>query len=175
MRWRRLSQRSNVIVKRHCERQNRTYSNVTYFASPTMLSAILARLADSNSTGLAYWTNQLQSNAGNAQAVASFILNVTSGAGGADQLTIANKVTVADYFTANFAVAGLNFTSAADALAHSAIASVTSALSTLLAAEATINTFLAAPSSSAEVALSGHIGRGAERALGRKTCTHEVE
>jgi hypothetical protein len=112
-------------------------------------------LADSTSTGLAYWTNQLQSNAGNAQAVASFILNVTSGAGGADQLTIANKVTVADYFTANLAAAGLNFTSAADALAHSAIASVTSALSTVLAAEATINTFLAAPSSSAEVALVG--------------------
>jgi hypothetical protein len=112
-------------------------------------------LADSSSAGLAYWTNQLQSNAGNAQAVASFIINVISGATGADQTTIVNKVTVADYFTTTLATAGLNFTAAADALAHSVIASVTSALSTVMAAESTINAFEATPSTSAAVALVG--------------------
>jgi hypothetical protein len=81
-------------------------------------------LADSNDSGLVYWSNQLAANAGNAQAIATFILSVISGASGADQTTIVNKVTVADYFTQ--ALTGISFTSSADTLAHTAIASVTS-------------------------------------------------
>ena len=76
---------------------------------------------------------------GNPQVVAAFILNVISGALGSDQTTIANKVTVADYFTQELNSAVLSFTSSADSLAHSAIASVTSVASTVLAAEATIH------------------------------------
>jgi hypothetical protein len=112
------------------------------------------RAADSS--GLAYWQNNLTTNLGNPQAVGAFILNVISGAQGTDQTTIANKVTVADYFSQEFSSAGISFTSSANSLAHSVIASVTSDNSTVLAAEATINTWLTTlPSSAAEVALVG--------------------
>ncbi len=112
------------------------------------------RAADSS--GLAYWQNNLTTNLGNPQAVGAFILNVTSGAQGTDQMTIANKVTAAEYFTQAFSLAGISFTSSANSLAHSVIASVTSDNSTVLTAEATINTWLTTPpSSAAEVALVG--------------------
>lgn len=52
-----------------------------------------------HSGGLAYWQNKLETNLGNPLAVGALILNVISGAQGSDQTTIANKVTVADYFT----------------------------------------------------------------------------
>jgi hypothetical protein len=105
--------------------------------------------------GLAYWQNQLETNLGNPQAVGAFILNVISGAQGADQTTISNKVTVADYFTQELNSTGISFTSSVDSLAHTAIASVTSTSSTVLAAESMINTFLAAQSAGAQVALVG--------------------
>ena len=105
--------------------------------------------------GLAYWQNQLEANLGNPQAVGAFILDVISGAQGSDQTTIANKVTVADYFTQKLNSAGLSFTSAADTLAHSVVASVTSATSTVLTAEVTINAWLTTQGSAAEVALVG--------------------
>ena len=104
-----------------------------------------------DSGGLAYWQNQLETNLGNPQAVGAFILNVISGAHGSDQTTIANKVTVADYFTQELNSAGFSFTSAAGTLAHSVVASVTSAA--VLAAEATINAWLTTQSSAAEVAV----------------------
>ena len=105
--------------------------------------------------GLAYWQNQLQTSLGNPHAVGAFILNVVSGAQGSDQTTIANKVTVADFFTQELNAAGISFTSSADSLAHSAVASVTSTSSTVLAAESTINSWLTTQSSAAEVALVG--------------------
>ena len=49
--------------------------------------------------GLGYWQNQLEANLANPQAVGSFVLDVIFGAQGSDQTTIADKVTVADYFT----------------------------------------------------------------------------
>ena len=85
--------------------------------------------------GLTYWDNYLTTNLGNPQAVGAFILDVIFGAQGTDQTTIANNMTVADYFTPEVAAADISFTSAASALANSAIASVTSASSTVLAAE----------------------------------------
>ena len=97
----------------------------------------------------------MQANAGNAQAIGGFILNVISGAQGADQTTISNKVTVADYFTQELNSTGISFTSSVDSLAHTAIASVTSTSSTVSAAESMINTFLTAQSAGAEVALVG--------------------
>jgi hypothetical protein len=112
-------------------------------------------LSDSNSSGLNYWSSQLQANAGNPQAIATFILNVISGASGTDQTTIVNKVTVADYFTQALTSTGASFTVAANALAHSAITSVTSAVSTVMAAESTIDAFLSPESSLAEISLVG--------------------
>jgi hypothetical protein len=118
-----------------------------------------------DSSGLAYWQNQLETNLGNPQTVGAFILNVVSGAQGADQTTISNKVTVADYFTQALNAGGISYTSSADSLAHGAIASVTSASSTVLAAEATINTWLATQSSAAEVELVGMSHTGTISAL----------
>ena len=108
-----------------------------------------------DSGGLTYWQNQLQANLGNPHAVGAFILNVIGGAQGSDQTTIENKVTVADYFTQQLNAAGISFSSLADTLAHTAIASVTSSSSTVLAAELTINNWLTTQSSAAEVALVG--------------------
>jgi hypothetical protein len=98
--------------------------------------------ADSSNAGLSYWSSQLLTNAGNPQAVANFILNVIGGTSGADQTTLVNKVTVADYFTQQMTADGFSFSSSADTIAHSAIGSVTSSASSVTAAEATINSFL---------------------------------
>jgi hypothetical protein len=100
--------------------------------------------------GLAYWQSYLTANLGNPNVVGAFVLTVINGALGADQVTISNKVTVADYFTQQLGSDGIGFTSSADSLAHTVIASVTSSPSTVLAAESTINTWLAT-----EVALLG--------------------
>ena len=116
------------------------------------------RAADSG--GLAYWDNYLTTNLGNPQAVGAFILAVINGAQGTDQTTITNKVTVADYFTQELAAAGISFTSAADALAQSTIASVTSDPSTVLAAESTISSWLTTTTqtSGGQAALAGTAG-----------------
>ena len=134
---------------------NRAVATVTQIDSfiASVYEDLFNRAPDSG--GLAYWQNQLETNLGNSQAVGAFILNVISGAQGSDQTTIANKVTVADYFTQELNSAGLSFTSAADTLAHSVVASVTSAASTVLAAEATINAWLTTQGSAAEVAVVG--------------------
>ena len=111
------------------------------------------RAADSG--GLAYWDNYLTTNLGNPQAVGAFVLAVINGAQGTDQTTITNKVTVADYFTQELAAAGVSFTSAANTLAQTAIASVTSAPLSVVLAESTINTWLTTQPSAGEVALVG--------------------
>jgi hypothetical protein len=113
------------------------------------------RVADSG--GLTYWDNYLTTNLGNPQAVGALILDVIFGAQGTDQTTIATKVTVADYFTQEVAVAGIGFTAAASTLANGAIASVTSASSTVLTAESTISSWVTttAQSTGAEIALVG--------------------
>jgi hypothetical protein len=116
-----------------------TQAQITSFIE-SVYQDLFNRAADSS--GLAYWQNNLTSNLGNPQAVGAFILNVISGAQGSDQTTIINKVTVADYFTQELASAGISFTSAANTLAHSAIASVTSASSSVLAAESTISSWV---------------------------------
>ena len=94
--------------------------------------------------GLAYWTNFLNSNLGNPQAVGSFILDVIYGAqnsvAGLDQTTIHNKIAVADWLTNAFAVAGIdNFgggiPSSANTLAHTLMASVTSDPTSVISAE----------------------------------------
>ena len=110
--------------------------------------------------GLAYWDNYLTTNLGNPQVFGAFILAVINGAQGTDQTTITNKVTVADYFTQELAAAGISFTSAADALAQSTIASVTSDPSTVLAAESTISSWLTTTTqtSGGQAALAGTAG-----------------
>ncbi len=108
-----------------------------------------------DSGGLTYWENQLTINLGNPQAVGAFILNVISGARGADQATITNKVTVADYFTQELTADGVSFSPSANTLAHTATALVTSDSSTVLTAESTINGFFTTQSSGMGVALIG--------------------
>ena len=105
----------------------------------SLYTDLFDRAADSG--GLAFWDNYLTTNLGNPQVVGAFVLDVISGAQGTDQTTITNKVTVADYFTQELAAAGISFSSAADALAQSTIASVTSDPSTVLAAESTISSW----------------------------------
>jgi hypothetical protein len=148
--------------------QTETTTLYPFLASPSTASqaqitsfieSVYADLFDraADSGGLAYWDSYLTNNLGNPQAVGDFILTVIRGALGTDQTTISNKVTVADYFTQELAAAGIGYTSAASTLAHSAIASVTSAASTVLAAESTISSWVATTTQStdAEVALVG--------------------
>jgi hypothetical protein len=94
--------------------------------------------------GLSFWTHFLASNLGNPQAVGSFILDVIygaqNGAAGLDQTTIANKVTVAEFLTDEFAAAGImsfggGVQSAALTFAHTLIASVTSNPASVIVAE----------------------------------------
>jgi hypothetical protein len=143
--------------------QPETTSLYSYLANPagatpaqitTFIDAVYQDLFNRgpDPSGLAYWQNYLASNASNPQAIGAFILNVISGSQGADQTTISNKVTVADYFTQTFASHGGGFGAAAAALAHTAIASVTSSSSSLFAAEASVDAWLSNhPSSSAAV------------------------
>jgi hypothetical protein len=148
--------------------QTETIGLYPFLASPSTASqaqitsfieSVYADLFDraADSGGLAYWDSYLTNNLGNPQTVGDFILTVIRGALGTDQTTISNKVTVADYFTQELAAAGIGYTSAASTLAHSAIASVTSAASTVLAAESTISSWVATTTQStdAEVALVG--------------------
>jgi hypothetical protein len=132
-------------------------SNATLAQIDTFIEAVYQDLFNrtADSGGLAYWQSNLSASLGNPQVVGGFILNVINGALGVDQTTIANKVTVADYFTNVLISDGLSFTSSANTIAHTAIAAVTSAVSTVVAAEATINTWLATQSSTAEVAVVG--------------------
>jgi hypothetical protein len=131
-------------------------------ATPTQITSFIGsvytdlfnRAADTS--GLAYWQNYLTTNLGNPQAVGAFILAVIDGAQGSDQATIANKVTVADYFTEAFVAYGSSFNPSANALAHSAIASVTSANSSVGAAELMINDYLATLPSGLDVVGISH-------------------
>jgi len=148
--------------------QTETIGLYPFLASPSTASqaqitsfieSVYADLFDraADSGGLAYWDSYLTNNLGNPQAVGNFILTVIRGALGTDQTTISNKVTVADYFTQELTAAGIGYTSAANTLAHGAIASVTSAASTVLAAESTISSWVATTTQAtdAEVALVG--------------------
>jgi hypothetical protein len=151
--------------------QTETIGLYPFLASPTTASqaqitsfieSVYADLFDraADPGGLAYWDTYLTNNLGNPQAVGDFILTVIWGALGTDQTTISNKVTVADYFTQELAAAGIGYTSAASTLAHSVIASVTSAPSTVLAAESTISSWVATTTQSTDAgaALAGNGG-----------------
>jgi hypothetical protein len=111
--------------------------------------------------GLGYWRgNILTALATNnasivAQELGAFCIQVAFGAQGADVTSLTNKVTVADYFTQLLISTGIGFTSLVNTLAHTAIASVTSDSSTVSAAEATINSFLAAHPSATLVPFVG--------------------
>jgi hypothetical protein len=94
--------------------------------------------------GLNFWTSFFASNLGNPQAVGSFILDVIYGAqnsaAGLDQTTIANKVTVAEWLTNEFAAAGIisfggGVQSAVLTFAHTLMASVTSDPASVIIAE----------------------------------------
>jgi len=83
-----------------------------------------------DSAGLAYWTSQLQSRAGNAQGIGQFILDVISGAttGSADDMTLQNKVVVSAFITDSASTSGVNWT-AVQSEAASLIAATTNASS----------------------------------------------
>lgn len=121
-----------------------TQAQITSFIT-SIYENLFDRAPDSG--GLSWWDNYLTQNLGNPQAVGTFILSVIGGAqntsAGQDQTTIANKVTVAEFFTYELASNGISFTSSADTLAHTAIASVTSNPSSVSAAESTISNWLA--------------------------------
>jgi len=106
-------------------------------------------------SGLAYWSHQLSANLGNPQGVGDFILAVIFGAQGLDQTTIGNKVVVANFFTQELNSNDIPFTSSANSVAHTAIASVSSVPSTVTAAESTINSWLASQPTSSPVGLEG--------------------
>ncbi len=92
--------------------------------------------------GLAYWQNVLQTHLGDPQAVGSFVLAVAFGAQGSDQVTLTNKVAVADFFTNALTSHDLAFGASANSAAHTAIASVSADPTTVITAEAAITSFV---------------------------------
>jgi hypothetical protein len=124
---------------------------------------LFGHVADGTDTtgGLGYWRGNILSAlaTGNSGVVAQelgvFCIQVAFGAQNADQTSLTNKVTVADYLTQALTSAGVGFTALINTLAHTAIASVTSASSTVTAAEATISSFLTAHPSGTEVPIVG--------------------
>jgi hypothetical protein len=100
-----------------------------------------------DSGGLAYWTAQLQTANGNPQAVGQFILNVITGAQGSDASSIQNKVTVAQDFTDSLTAAHLPYNTAADQIAHSAIAATTPFPSSVTTEESAVSNYISGQTS----------------------------
>jgi hypothetical protein len=82
-----------------------------------------------DASGLAYWINYLQANAGDPTKIGQFILNVVSGAtpGGVDDLTLQNKVAVASFITNSATTGGLTWTASLAAESAALVSATTSA------------------------------------------------
>ncbi len=104
--------------------------------------------------GLNYWTGQLLSRGGDSHAIGQFILDVISGAQGADVTTLDNKAAAAEYYTQQLAADGIGGTHL-DANGHGvldanlvasadgAISGVTSDSATVTASEHATDAFIA--------------------------------
>lgn len=92
--------------------------------------------------GAAYWQQEFSANRGNQQAIGSFILNVIGGAQTQDAATLANKVEAAKYFSDRLGAEHLPFDAAAEAIAHTAVAGVTSDQATVPVAESIVRSFI---------------------------------
>ena len=92
-------------------------------------------LADSNNSGLIYWDGQFAGDTNNPEAIGAAIINIISGAGGNDAQTVANKVTVADYYESQLVSHNATFS---HSQAEVALVGVTSNVSTVGTAEASI-------------------------------------
>lgn len=103
----------------------------------------------SDAAGLNYWQAYLSANLNSPEAVGAFILDVINGAqntaAGNDQTTILNKVHIAEYLTAKFSKAGLDFDaskSAESILAHDVVASTGSSSASVRSGEDAIDDFV---------------------------------
>jgi hypothetical protein len=109
---------------------------------------------------LAYWSAYLTAHITNPQAVGAFIVDVALGANNsADQTTLTNKVTCAEFGTNAFENAGiLNFEPGQLAEAHSAVAGVTSDPATVTTCENSITTFISGGGSHNELEIQANGG-----------------
>jgi hypothetical protein len=111
--------------------------------------------APTYTNGHNYWVDQLLANLGNPQVTGNSIVNIISGAQGADTTTLQNKVTVATYFTDHLSASGLPFGTAALTEAHGIIAATTSNPATVVTEEHNIDAFLASGGVTPNVQLVG--------------------
>jgi hypothetical protein len=94
-----------------------------------------------------YWLPRVEAAAAssNPQAIGQIIQDIISGATGADNTTLQNKVAVGDFFTNEFAANNTPYAGAAITLSQSIIAGTTSVSSTVTTEDTAVTTFLAAP------------------------------
>ena len=95
-----------------------------------------------DTAGQTYWVDKLTAANGNPQAVGQFILDVTTGAQGADATTIQNKVSVGQYFTDQLSLNSGTYDASADSTAHSIIAATTSDTATVTTQETAVDGFI---------------------------------
>lgn len=93
--------------------------------------------------GKAYWVAQLTAASGNSQAIGQFILNVISGATGADDTTIRNKVDVGSDFTSKTSAAGTTYNASVAAQSSAELASVNDTPASVTAAKAATDAYIA--------------------------------
>ena len=89
-----------------------------------------------DTAGGSFWVGQLQSG---ASTVGGAIINIISGAQGNDALTIANKVTVGNYYDQSVFTNGVQ---ASTASAKSTLAAVTSSAASVTAAKAAVDAYV---------------------------------
>ena len=92
--------------------------------------------------GVAYWLPQLVAAGSDINAIGAFVMNIISGATGADVTTLANRVTVASYFTNGLTQYGLPYNAAAAVVSSAVIAATTSDPATVTTEEAAVLTYL---------------------------------
>ena len=139
-----------------------------YLANPasasvaTFLTSVYANLFNRapDTAGLGYWTGEINSGRSN---VGNAIINIISGAQGADITTLANKATAGQLWASAEQGAGVTYPNPLDLSnpivqnAHSIIAAVTSDPASVTNANIAINTFFAP---SFTVSASGNINEG---------------
>ncbi len=146
--------------------QTEPTSQYAFLASPntssatavqTFVSAIYNNLFNRapDAAGEAYWVAQLQTG---ASTVSGVILNIINGVQGSDGLTLANKVTVGDYYDTQISNNNVQFSVAS---AQAALSAVTSNVSSIATAEALVDAYVktappaATTASQTEVSLVG--------------------
>lgn len=147
---------SQSVIAASFATQPEALAKYPYLANPNLadpgafVDAVYQNLFShaADAAGKAYWVTQLTAARGNPNAVGQFILNVISGATGTDSTALTNKVDVARDFTSKAANAGTAWTNAASAQSSTELASVTDQASTVTAAKAATDAFIAsAPAS----------------------------